>query len=65
MGRGGREPVVLRVVTNLNDSPPTAAAAWVRQTKAAVRRSAEKKGLHSVDPIAQMQQMAASLKKSA
>lgn len=60
-----REPVVLRVVTNLNDSPPTAAAAWVRQTKAAVRRSAEKKGLHSVGPIAQIQQMAASLKKSA
>ena len=60
-----REPVVLRVVTNLNDSPPTAAAAWVRQTKAAVRRSAEKKGLHSVGPIAQIEQMAASLKKSA
>jgi len=59
-----REPVVLRVVTNLNDSPPTAAAAWVRQTKAAVRRSAEKKALRSVDPLEQMRQMAASLSRA-
>jgi hypothetical protein len=60
-----REPVVLRVVTNANDPPQPSVAAWVRQAKAALRRSEELKALRSVDPIEQMRQMAASLKKSA
>jgi hypothetical protein len=59
-----REPVVLRVVTNVNDPPQPSVAAWVRHAKAALRRSEERKALRSVDPIAQMQQMAANLKSA-
>ena len=58
-----REPVVLRVVTNVNDAPSPSVAAWVRHAKAALRRFEERKALHSVDPIAQMQRMAVNLSK--
>jgi hypothetical protein len=60
-----REPVVLRVVTKVGDPPPTSVAAWVRHAKAALRWSEERKVQHSVDPLEQMRQMAASLKQSA
>jgi hypothetical protein len=60
-----RDPVVLRVITNAGDPPPTSVAAWVRHAKAALRWSEERKVLHSVDPLEQMRQMAASLKQSA
>jgi hypothetical protein len=60
-----REPVVLRVVSKVGDPPPTSVAAWVRHAKAALRWSEERKALHSVDPLEQMRQMAASLKQSA
>jgi HIRAN domain len=60
-----REPVVLRVVTKVGDPPSTSVAAWVRQAKAALRWSEERKVKHSVDPLEQMRQMAASLKQSA
>ena len=59
-----REPLVLRVVTNVNDPPQPSVAAWVRHAKAALRRSEERKALRSVDPIVQMQLMAANLKSA-
>jgi hypothetical protein len=60
-----REPVVLRVVTNVNDPPLRFVAAWVRHAKDGLRRSKERKALRSVDSLEQMQEMAANLKKSA
>jgi hypothetical protein len=59
-----REPLVLRVVTNVNDPPPPSVAAWVRHAKTAFRRSEGRKALLSVDPLEQMRQMAASLNEA-
>ena len=59
-----REPVVLRVVTNVNDPPPPSVAAWVRHAKCAPQVRGEK-ALRSVDPLEQMRQMAASLNRAA
>jgi HIRAN domain len=59
-----REPLVLRVVTNVNDPPLPSVAAWVRHAKTALRRSEERKALLSVDPLGQMREMAASLNKA-
>jgi HIRAN domain len=59
-----REPLVLRVVTNVNDPPRPSVTAWVGHAKTALRRSEERKALRSVDPLEQMRQMAASLNRA-
>lgn len=60
----GREPVVLRVVSKVGEPPTRSVAAWVGHAEATLRWSEERMLLHSVDPLEQMRQMAASLKQS-
>jgi hypothetical protein len=60
-----REPVTLRVVTNVHAPPGRSVKTWVRHAKDGLYRSEERKALRSVDPLEQMRRMAANLKQSA